>query len=42
MLTDYHTTKLLVRERHSELRRAGHHPGRRPAGAPTDERRWWR
>jgi hypothetical protein len=50
MLTDYHTTKLLVRERHSDLRRHAdrsrnrrdsHHSGRRPAGAPSDERRRW-
>jgi hypothetical protein len=52
MLTDYHTAKLLVRERQSDLRRPvrlsrsrrdGHHAGRRSAGAPSDERRrWWR
>lgn len=50
MLTDYHTTKLLVRERHSDLRRHanrsrsrldGHHSGRRSTVAPSDERRRW-
>ena len=52
MLTDYHTDKLLVRERQSDLRRSaqrshsrrdGHHTGRRSAGARSDQRRrWWR